>query len=132
MLHTFGGSLVISLRSIPRDDRWKKLTLLLFFFMSCNHNYYVYMMTNRHKNVLYIGITNSLERRVYEHENALSKGFTEKYNCHFLIYYEHFTDINLAIRREKQIKRWRREKKDALIATKNPRLKFLNDNVKSL
>jgi len=109
VLHTFGGSLVISLRSIPRDDRWEKLTLF-FFFMSHNHNYYVYMMTNRHKNVLYVGLTNSLGRRVYEHANGLIKGFTKKYNCHFLIYYEHFSDINLAIRWEKQIKNWRREK----------------------
>jgi putative endonuclease len=89
-------------------------------------------MTNKHKNVLYVGVTNSLERRVIEHENGLVEGFTKKYNCHYLIYYEHFTDIDFAIKREKQIKGWRREKKDALIATSNPKLKFLNDKAKSL
>lgn len=89
-------------------------------------------MTNKHKNVLYVGVTNSLERRVFEHENGLVEGFTKKYNCHYLIYYEYFTDIDFAIKREKQIKGWRREKKDALIATSNPQLKFLNDKAKSL
>jgi len=89
-------------------------------------------MTNKHKNVLYVGVTNSLARRVYKHENGLMKGFTKKYNCHYLIYYECFTNINLAIKREKEIKGWRREKKDALIATTNPQIKFNNDEVKSL
>ena len=79
-----------------------------------------------------MGVTNSLGRRVYEHENGLIEGFTKKYNCHYLIFYEHFADINLAIKREKEIKGWRRAKKDALIATTNPQLKFLNDKVKSL
>ena len=100
--------------------------------MAHSHNYYVYIMTNKHKNVLYVGITNSLWRRVYEHENGLIEGFTKKYNCHYLIYYEHFTNIDLAIKREKEIKGWRREKKDALIATTNPQFKFINDKVKSL
>ena len=100
--------------------------------MPRDHNYYVYIMTNKHKNVLYVGVTNSLERRVFEHENGLVEGFTKKYNCHYLIYYEHFTDIDFAIKREKQIKGWRREKKDALIASSNPQLKFLNNKVKRL
>ena len=82
--------------------------------------------------MLYVGVTNSLARRVYEHENGLIEGFTKKYNCHYLIYYEHFTNIDLAIKREKQIKGWRREKKDALIATTNPQLQFLNQKEKSL
>jgi putative endonuclease len=89
-------------------------------------------MTNKHKNVLYAGVTNSLGRRVYEHEKGLIKGFAKKYNCHYLIYFEQFTNINLAIKREKEIKGWRRKKKDALIATTNPQLKFLNDKVISL
>jgi len=100
--------------------------------MARSHNYYVYIMTNKHRNVLYVGITNSLGRRVYEHENGLIEGFTKKYNCHYLIYYEHFTNIDHAIKREKEIKGWRREKKYALIVKFNPQLKFLNDEAKSL
>ena len=100
--------------------------------MSRDNNYYVYIMTNKQKNMLYVGVTNSLGRRIYEHEKGLIKGFTKKYNCHYLIYFEQFTNINLAIKREKEIKGWRRKKKDALIATTNPQLKFLNDKVISL
>ena len=79
--------------------------------MRSNMRYYVYMMTNKHKNVLYVGVTNNLKRRIYEHENGLDHGFSKKYNCHFLIYYEEFRTINHAIEREKEIKGWRREKK---------------------
>ena len=93
--------------------------------MALFHNYFVYIMTNRHRNVLYTGVTNDLERRVYEHETGEQKGFTKKYNCHYLVYYEHFTNINDAIDREKQIKRWTRKKKDFLIATINPGFDFL-------
>lgn len=98
--------------------------------MSRNHTYYVYIMTNKSRKVLYVGVTNSLGRRVYDHENGLIKGFTKKYNCHYLVYYENFNDIDLAINREKEIKKWRREKKDALIKSKNPGLAFLNDKVR--
>lgn len=90
------------------------------------------MMMNKHKNVLYIGVTNNLKRRVYEHENGLDYGFTKKYNCHYLIYFEEFGSINLAIKREKKIKGWRRDKKDALIKSANPYLIFLNEKLKSL
>ena len=93
--------------------------------------HYVYMMTNKHKNVLYVGVTNNLKRKIYEHENGLDRGFTKKYNCHFLIYYEEFGNINCAIKREKEIKGWRREKKDTLIASANPHFNFLNLKVKS-
>ena len=99
--------------------------------MSRGRNYYVYIMTNRHKNVLYVGVTNSIERRVYEHVNGFNESFTKKYNCHYLVYYEHFTNINFAIKREKQIKGLRREKKDVLITAFNPKWKFLNKKVKS-
>ncbi|MCF8227987.1 MAG: GIY-YIG nuclease family protein [Bacteroidales bacterium] len=98
--------------------------------MSRNHNYYVYIMTNKSKKVLYVGVTNSLGRRVYEHERGMIKGFTKKYNCHYLVFYEHFTDIELAIKREKEIKKWRRAKKDALIQSTNPDFAFLNERVK--
>ncbi len=100
--------------------------------MRPGQKHWVYIMTNRHKNVLYIGVTNSLKRIVAEHENGLDKGFSKKYNCQYLVYYEEFKSINLAIRREKELKGWRRSKKDDLIASINPHLNFLNDIIKSL
>jgi len=80
-----------------------------------DHNYFTYIVTNKNKTVLYIGITNDLPRRIYEHENGIIPGFTKKYNCHFLVYYEHSQNINDAIEREKEIKKWRRVKKESLI-----------------
>ncbi|WP_319482880.1 GIY-YIG nuclease family protein [uncultured Draconibacterium sp.] len=94
-----------------------------------DHNYFVYIVTNKNKTVLYIGVTNDLQRRVYEHENGLIPGFTKKYNCHFLVYYEHFQNIDDAIGREKEIKKWRREKKENLIDKRNPDWKFLNSQI---
>jgi putative endonuclease len=84
------------------------------------HQYAVYMMTNRWKNVLYTGVTNSLERRVWEHKNGVTPGFTKKYNCDRLVFFEISDQIDSAIAREKQIKGWTRAKKNALIATMNP------------
>ena len=69
------------------------------------HNYFVYIITNKHKNVLYIGVTNNLQHRIYEHENGLVLGFSKKYNCHYLLYYEHFQQIEHAIDCEKEIKK---------------------------
>ena len=66
--------------------------------------YFVYMLTNTYHNVLYIGFTNNIRRRVYEHKQKLVYGFTSKYNCTKLVWYEQFTDVNLAIAREKQLK----------------------------
>ena len=97
--------------------------------MSFNHNYFVYIMTNKHKTVLYVGVTNDLERRVHEHESGLYKGFTKRYNCHYLVYYEHYTQIEHAIDREKEIKKWRREKKNNLISKFNREWVFLNDKI---
>ena len=83
--------------------------------------YFVYMMTNSHKNLLYTGITNDLTRRIYEHKNHLVKGsFTDKYNIEYLVYYESTSDVNAAIEREKQIKSWNRKRKEKLIVSKNP------------
>ena len=87
--------------------------------------YYVYMMTNRWHNVLYTGVTNSLERRVWEHKNGWLPGFTKKYNCHHLVYFEMYDSIEQAIAREKHIKGWVRAKKNALVATMNPEWKDL-------
>ncbi|MBI5739158.1 MAG: GIY-YIG nuclease family protein [Nitrospirae bacterium] len=81
--------------------------------------YYVYIMTNRSK-TLYTGVTNNLERRVYEHKNKLVAGFTSKYNIDRLVYFEATQDINSAIAREKQLKGWLRAKKVALIEASNP------------
>jgi len=95
------------------------------------HNYYVYILTNKVKTVLYIGITNDLKTRLYYHTNpeANSKHFTHKYNCKYLIYFEHHQDVEIAIDREKQLKRWNRVKKENLIKTKNPNWNFLNDDI---
>ena len=79
------------------------------------HLYYVYILTNASHTVLYIGITNDLERRCYEHKHKLVKGFTQKYNVDKLIYFEIFEEIDLAISREKQIKGYSRAKKEMLI-----------------
>jgi len=87
--------------------------------------YYVYFLTNYQKTVLYIGVTNNLERRVAEHKNHLHPGFTQQYKCHYLIYYEEYYDIHEAIHREKVLKKWNRAKKNDLIAVKNPNWDFL-------
>jgi putative endonuclease len=83
--------------------------------------FYVYMMTNQSRVVLYTGITDSLVRRVWQHQNSEIKGFTKTYKVNRLVYYERFDDPGDAIAREKEIKGWRREKKNALVETKNPR-----------
>lgn len=89
------------------------------------HNYHVYILTNLEKTTLYIGVTNSLRRRLEEHRLNPS-GFTRKYNCTFLIYHEHFSQIEAAIQREKQLKKWNRAKKELLIEKTNPDWEFLN------
>lgn len=81
---------------------------------------YVYLVANKYNNVLYVGVTNNLIRRIYEHKNRLVKGFTHKYNVNRLVYYEVCPDILVAITREKQIKGWAREKKNKLINMMNP------------
>ncbi len=77
-------------------------------------------MTNKIDSVLYVGVTNNLVKRVYQHKNKLASGFTSKYNISKLVYYEIFEDIHEAIKREKQIKNWHREWKIRLIRSKNP------------
>ncbi|MCK5412958.1 MAG: GIY-YIG nuclease family protein [Candidatus Pacebacteria bacterium] len=90
--------------------------------------YYVYIMTNINDAVLYIGVTNNLQRRVYEHKNKLVKGFSEKYNLCKLVYYEITNNIESAIAREKQLKNWHRKWKMNLITTENPGFVDLNIN----
>lgn len=70
--------------------------------------YFAYMMANKYNHVLYTGVTNNIRRRAYEHKMKLTKGFTSQYNYTKLVWYEQFTDINLAISREKQLKNWKR------------------------
>ena len=83
--------------------------------------YYVYMMTNQYRNVLYIGVTNDLIRRVYEHRNHLIKdSFTARYHVTKLVYFEATEDVRSALEREKQIKSWKRSRKDALVESQNP------------
>lgn len=89
---------------------------------------FVYILTNRTKTTLYIGVTNDLSRRLFEHRNGLgsSNSFTSKYNCYYLIYFEEYSTPKEAIEREKELKKWRRQKKEGLINKKNPRWKFLD------
>lgn len=84
------------------------------------HCYWVYFMGNSGGNVLYIGITNDLMRRVHEHRTGAVPGFTKTYRCRHLLYYEEYSDALTAIAREKQLKKWIRKKKEHLIASTNP------------
>ena len=93
------------------------------------YNYYIYLLTTTNNKVIYIGVTNNLQRIIYEHQNKLVDGFTKRYNLIKLVYYEHTADINLAIQREKEIKRWRREKKNKLVESLNPNWKDLSESL---
>lgn len=88
-------------------------------------DYYVYIVTNRNNKVMYIGVTNDLERRIAEHKSGTIKGFSQKYKTTELVYYEHYNCIEAAILREKEIKKWRREKKNKLVETMNVEWKDL-------
>ena len=89
--------------------------------MPAENCYYVYLLTNWNNKVMYVGVTNDLRRRIYEHQNKLVKGFTQKYNVNKLVYYEQTSDVFGALTREKEIKKWRREKKNALVLQTNPK-----------
>jgi putative endonuclease len=91
--------------------------------------YYIYILTNQYHTVFYVGVTNNLIRRVYEHKNKLVKGFTAKYNINKLIYYEVFSDVRDAIYREKQIKSWSRKKKIEMVEKFNPEWKDLYEEI---
>lgn len=88
--------------------------------MKTDRAYYIYITTNITNNVLYIGITNNLPKRIYEHKNGLVKGFSKKYKVNKLVYYENTNDVNSAIARKKQLKNWHREWKMNLVEAKNP------------
>ncbi|MDO9579256.1 MAG: GIY-YIG nuclease family protein [Bacteroidales bacterium] len=90
--------------------------------------YYVYILTNRNNNVLYIGVTNNLVRRTYEHKNKLVEGFSKRYKLIKLVYYETTGSIESAIEREKQLKNWHRDWKINLINQFNPKCKDLSND----
>ena len=95
------------------------------------HTYYVYILTNKHRTTFYIGVTNSLSKRLQQHINSIehsTNSFVSKYKVGYLIYYEKFTWIQEAIAREKELKGWRREKKLNLIKSFNEEFVFLNDD----
>jgi putative endonuclease len=87
-------------------------------------SYYVYILNNP-GGMLYIGVTNNLIRRVYEHRQELVDGYTKRYHIHRLLYFEETSDVNVAIAREKEIKSWRRRKKLALVYAMNPTMQDL-------
>ncbi len=93
--------------------------------------YYIYVLTNLTKRVLYVGVTNNLPQRITEHyiERGSSKSYTGRYHCCFLIYFEKTKYVDVAIKREKQIKGGTRKKKLELIHASNPHLKFLNNDI---
>ncbi len=90
--------------------------------------YYVYILTNWNNKVIYTGITNNLERRLFEHKNGIVDGFTKKYNVHKLVWFDYTTDVLSAIEKEKQIKGWTRAKKNALVEENNPTWRDLSDD----
>jgi putative endonuclease len=95
------------------------------------YNFYTYILTNFNQTVLYTGVTNNLERRLYEHYFGINQkeSFTTKYKCFYLIWYERHQYINYAIERETEIKGWTREKKNKLIKLENPAWRFLNGDI---
>jgi putative endonuclease len=97
------------------------------------HSYYVYIITNKFRSTYYIGITNNLKVRLQQHKDNIvlkNKTFASKYGLEYLVYYEKFVWVQEAIAREKELKKWRREKKLELIRSFNPEFEFLNHNFK--
>jgi len=95
------------------------------------NTYYTYIASNKLNTVFYIGVTNDLIRRAYEHRNHLVKGFTSKYKVNKIVYFESSSEINSAIAREKQLKRWHRDWKINLIKSVNPEFKDLAADVET-
>ena len=91
--------------------------------------FYVYILANKHRNVVYTGVTSNLIRRAYIHRNDFVDGFSRRYNVHDLVWYEHHERAETAIAREKQIKKWRRAWKDELVVAFNPEWRDLYDEI---
>lgn len=92
-----------------------------------DHNYYIYILTNWTGDVMYVGVTNDLQTRLWQHKSKTTMGFTKSYAVEKLVYFERTSDVNVAIAREKEIKGWRREKKNKLVISTNPEWKDLSD-----
>ena len=92
-------------------------------------SYFVYILTNFEETTFYIGVTSNLQKRIWEHKNKIVEGFTEKYNVDRLIYYEQTEDVETALNREKQLKRWHRQWKINLIKEFNPEMKDLFESI---
>ena len=93
------------------------------------NNYYVYILASKRNGTLYIGVTNDLIRRVYEHKNDLVDGYTKKYQVHKLVYFEETSDVYEALKREKYLKKWNRSWKLRLIKSFNPEWKDLYEDL---
>ena len=96
------------------------------------YSHFVYIVANEYRTTIYIGITNNIQRRISQHyfdSQNLKKSFAGKYNCYYLVYYEGFDNASAAIAREKELKKWRREKKNKLISKFNPKWELLNNQV---
>jgi putative endonuclease len=93
-----------------------------------NHDYWVYILTNKHRTTLYIGITNNLSRRLYQHRYGALDGFAKRYHLNRVVWIEHFRNVSDAIACEKKLKGWRRSRKVALIEQTNPRWLDLSDD----
>jgi putative endonuclease len=96
--------------------------------MKTNHQYFVYLLASKVRGTLYIGVTNDLQRRVYEHKKANLKSFTKKYGVNMLVYFETFQDVKEAIKREKNLKKWKRAWKIKLIENDNSNWNDLADD----
>jgi putative endonuclease len=124
------SSLQINRRLLRREERPPRNDISTKeYFMALDKQYCVYIMTNAHNTVLYTGVTNDLERRVYEHKNGLGSAFVKKFNVHKLVYYEVGNDVHATIAREKQIKGGSRKKKIDLINSLNPEWKDLYEEI---
>ena len=97
--------------------------------MDLQKRYYVYILTNDRNGTLYIGVTSDLIKRVWQHKNNIAEGFTKKYRTHYLVYYEEYTSIELALNREKRLKNWQRSWKLELIESSNLYWKDLYDTI---
>ena len=91
--------------------------------------YFVYILASKRNGTIYIGVTSNLPKRIWEHKNNLVEGFTKKYNVHNLVYFEQTENVNSALLREKQLKKWKREWKIELIEKDNPQWKDLYEKI---
>ena len=118
---------------VPQNDKAQNdKKLLIFLYLNVRqYNFFVYIITNYSKKVLYTGVTNDLNRRLYEHYfgNGKKNSFTTRYKCHYLVWYERHKYIDHAIERETEIKGWLRNKKVELIEQENPNWLFLNKDI---